>query len=102
LALAGGRLGVSRLWWGSVSVLLVARATLAADVLPMTQLISASAGVVGGTVALMTLALDGRADRDARIGILAGVVSATCLHLATGTVGLVWPDSVSATVASLL
>lgn len=88
------------LWRAGAGALLIGRACLMLPLSGPGRLVASSVAVVGATIAIVALAAGIRAARTVRVGLFAGVVAATCLHTATRTLGLIWPETVTSTVAS--
>jgi endonuclease/exonuclease/phosphatase family metal-dependent hydrolase len=101
LATLIGRVAPVAFWRIGAAVLVIGRALLILDLAGPARLIVTSLAVLGATLATVALAAGGRADRSVRTGLLAGVVAATCLHAATRTLGLVWPQTIATTAVSL-
>jgi endonuclease/exonuclease/phosphatase family metal-dependent hydrolase len=96
-----GRVSPALLWRAGAGALLLGRGSLILPLDGTGRLIASSLAVVGASTAVAALAAGSKADRTVRVGLLAGVVAATCLHTATRTLGLVWPGTVSTTAASV-
>lgn len=80
----------------AVGVILLAIARLLLAIGPIggtRQVVISSVGAVGGLMALLAIAADGRAPREDRLAIGMGLLGASLLHAATGTLGLIWPQT---------
>jgi endonuclease/exonuclease/phosphatase family metal-dependent hydrolase len=94
-------IGPARLWRIGAGAVLIGRAGLVLQLGGPGRLVASSIAVIGATIAIVALAAASRADRTVRVGLFAGVVAATCLHAATRTLGLIWPQTAGTTLASL-
>ncbi|MCC5947679.1 MAG: endonuclease/exonuclease/phosphatase family protein [Nitriliruptoraceae bacterium] len=84
-------------------LLAVSRVLLAVGPLGGTrQLLVASIGATGGMLALIGIVADGRVAREDRLSVGAGLLGASLLHAATGTIGLVWPQTTTAMVLGVV
>lgn len=90
------------LWRLGAGALLLGRGSLVLQPGGPGRLVASSLAVVGATIAIVALAAGVRADRTVRVGLFAGVVGSTCLHVGTRTRGLVWPETPATTAASIV
>jgi endonuclease/exonuclease/phosphatase family metal-dependent hydrolase len=89
------------LWRLGAGAVLAGRAALTLQHGGAGRLAASTAVVVGATLAIVALAAGVRAGRTVRVGLFAGVVASTCLHVVTRTRGLVWPDTTATTATSI-
>lgn len=95
-----GRVGPASLWLAGAGALVLGRGALIFGLPGAGRLLAASVAVVGATTAVVALAA-GPTDRPARVGLLAGIVAATCVHAGTRTLGLIWPGTITTVVVSV-